>query len=247
MSESIARLHRALVDAMVQSRHHRADQPVTVAEIYQDLIPYRTVRTTVGFALNADYEHALLQLLAGEGGFARIEPVQVQQELRMELQTSNPNVSVFRNYAACDVFVALPGDFEQRRQSPRVQEGTEKGGATRAAAGPQTVPANGGQPEAAAQVRPAPAPPRSAAPPPQAPPAPPATVVSPPEASAAAVNRTPAAVVQCGACSKPLPRNRNTRYCPYCGREQAPRHCVRCQEPVEQAWKFCVACGTPTA
>src|SRR5262245_65731208 len=124
MKESIVQLHSALVDALVQSRHHPADQPVTVAEIYQDLIPYRTVRSTIGFAMNADYEHALLQLLAGDGGFARVEPAQVQEELRAELKLSNPNVGIFRNYAACDVFIALPADFELRRQTrPNVEVG----------------------------------------------------------------------------------------------------------------------------
>ncbi len=103
MDDLVARLHNALVDALRQ-RSTRLDQPVTVAEIYQDLIPYRTVRS-FGFALNADYEYALLQLLAGEGRLARIEPAEVREELRLELLSPNPNVGMFRQYAACDVFV----------------------------------------------------------------------------------------------------------------------------------------------
>ena len=91
----------------MQQRAAPLDQPVTVAEIYQDLIPYRLVRS-FGFALNADYEFALLQLLAGEEKLARIEPPEVREELRLELLSPNPNVGMFRQYAACDVFVLAP-------------------------------------------------------------------------------------------------------------------------------------------
>jgi hypothetical protein len=46
--------------------------------------------------LNADYEHALLRLLAGEGDLARIEPREVRDKLRLELESPNPNVGIFR-------------------------------------------------------------------------------------------------------------------------------------------------------
>ena len=234
MSAPIAQLHRALVDALLHSRHHKPNQPVTVAEIYQDLIPYRVVRTTVGFALNADYEHALLQLLAGEGNYARVEPAEVQQELQRELRTSNPNVSVFRNFAACDVFVALPADFEQRKQSRKPQEAAERVPTTQAAPGAQPAPGNGRQNEQAAQVKQAPA--QTAAPVS-------AAAGAPVEPAGSAPARATAA---CSACKKPLPRSRIARFCPYCGHDQVRRQCASCQEPLEPAWKFCVACGTPT-
>jgi len=77
----IAQLHRTLVDAIRRNRPEAIDRPVTVAEIYQDLVPYRTARTTIGFEMNADYEYALLRLLAGEGDLARIEPREVREDL----------------------------------------------------------------------------------------------------------------------------------------------------------------------
>ncbi|HSL69951.1 MAG TPA: hypothetical protein VK864_06890, partial [Longimicrobiales bacterium] len=104
MNDLVARLHEGLVEAL-RRRQQSLAQPVTVAEIYQDLIPYRLVRSEFGFALNADYEHALLQLLAGEGDYVRIEPPEARAELRRELNTPNPNVAMIRHYAACDVFV----------------------------------------------------------------------------------------------------------------------------------------------
>ena len=104
---TVAQLHRALVDALRKSRPNSLHRPVTVAEIYQDLVPYRTARGAVGFAMNADYEHTLLRLLAGEGDLARIEPREVRDKLRMELESPNPDVGLFRNYAACDVWVSI--------------------------------------------------------------------------------------------------------------------------------------------
>src|SRR5688572_17599326 len=114
MSREVEELHRALVEAMVQNRPHALDQPITVAEIYQDLVPYRSVRSTIGFAMNADYEFALLQLLAGVGDLAQIEPAEIREELRLELTSSNPNVGMFREYAACDVIVSIPSERSQQ-------------------------------------------------------------------------------------------------------------------------------------
>lgn len=103
----VEQLHHSLVDALRRTRPQALNRPVTVAEIYQDLVPYRTARTEVGFEMNADYEHALLRLLAGEGDLARIEPREVRDKLRMELESPNPDVGLFRNYAACDVLVII--------------------------------------------------------------------------------------------------------------------------------------------
>lgn len=108
MDNDVGRLHRALVDAVRSDRGGDFDQPVsvTVAEIYQKLLPYRVARSAVGFEMNADYEFALLRLLAGDGDLARIEPVEVREHLRSELESPNPNVSLYREYANCDVWVA---------------------------------------------------------------------------------------------------------------------------------------------
>jgi hypothetical protein len=102
-------IHATLADALQRTRPKEAfAAPVTVAEIYQDLVPYRAVRTQLGFDMNADYEHTLLRLLAGEGGLARLEPPEARDELRAELDSANPNVGLFRKFAACDVWIVRP-------------------------------------------------------------------------------------------------------------------------------------------
>lgn len=104
----VKRLHRSLVQALRARGADSLDRPVTVAEIYQDLVPYRSVRETLDVEMNADYEHALLRLLAGEGGLARLEPESARDELRKELDSPNPYVGAYRNFAACDVFITAP-------------------------------------------------------------------------------------------------------------------------------------------
>jgi hypothetical protein len=101
----VERLLAALSDALRRTRKDPFGTPVTVAEIYQDLVPYRSVRTALGFQMNADYEHTVLRLLAGEGDLARLEPQEAREELRSELDMPNPNVGLFRKFAACDVWV----------------------------------------------------------------------------------------------------------------------------------------------
>lgn len=115
MDQNLERLHRALVDAMQHARGDDFGRPVTVSQIYQELVPYRTARGLVGFEMNADYEYTLLRLLAGEGDLAWLEPVEVREQLQRELDSPNPNVSLFRAYANCDVFIApVPGEFAER-------------------------------------------------------------------------------------------------------------------------------------
>lgn len=105
MDVYVERLHAALADALRRSRPRPFTDPVTVAEIYQDLVPYRMVRSRLGFEMNADYEHALLLMLAGIGGLAQLEPESAVDELLAEVNSPNPNVGLFRKFAACDVWI----------------------------------------------------------------------------------------------------------------------------------------------
>jgi hypothetical protein len=108
--DDVDRIYGALVEAILDTRTGSFAAPVTVAEIYQDLVPYRMVRSVLGFNMNADYEHTLLRLLAGAGELARLEPMEAAAELREELESPNPNVGLFRKFAGCDVWIAPPED-----------------------------------------------------------------------------------------------------------------------------------------
>jgi hypothetical protein len=101
--EVLGRFHRALVRQIYARDPSQIESPFTVAEIYQNLVPYRTHRDEIGVEMNADYEHALLRLLAGEGDYLSIESKTARQEIQEELDSPNPNTGKYRDFAAADV------------------------------------------------------------------------------------------------------------------------------------------------
>jgi RNA polymerase subunit RPABC4/transcription elongation factor Spt4 len=126
MDAVVSRLHQVLVEALRRSRPEHEDQPITVAEIYQELVPYKHVRAALGVEMNADYEYALLRLLAGEGGFARLEPAEVREALRLEVASPNPNVALYRQFAPCEVWLNMEVAREHAARSPFVYSEIEK-------------------------------------------------------------------------------------------------------------------------
>lgn len=105
--EVVTRLYRCLVEEL-DRRGIPEGRPVKVSELYQALVPYRAVRSALGVELNADYEHALLRLLAGERSLLRLEPAQARDELRREVDAPYPFVGLFRKFSASNVWVNRP-------------------------------------------------------------------------------------------------------------------------------------------
>lgn len=103
MVDDLDRLFRHLVLALAQSSPERLDRSFQVAELYQSLVPYRQHRSALGFHSHQDYEMAILRLLAGEKGYATVEPPEVQEALAQEAQAINPDTGAFREYAAARV------------------------------------------------------------------------------------------------------------------------------------------------
>ena len=253
----VAQLHRSLVDALRRTRPAAVHRPVTVAEIYQDLVPYRTARAEVGFEMNADYEHTLLRLLAGEGDLARIEPREVRDKLRMELESPNPDVGLFRNYAACDVWVNI-GDGEPDEPA-ETDEVDERDSWEEEFVGPTASPQNPREIQAALGVEE----------PVVRPPSVPFEIaqdvddefdddddeefaIEPDEDeeefldSTIAHGRTVADdsdSSSCAFCGGDLPAGRMVNFCPFCGTDQAQQPCPSCGEMLDPLWRFCISCG----
>jgi hypothetical protein len=103
MRDVIVRFHRTLVDEIRDRRPEYLHGPFTVAEIYQNLVPYGSHRDLIGVEMNGDYEDALLRLLAGEGGYLILDSGPALRVLQEELASSNPNTGVYREFAAVDV------------------------------------------------------------------------------------------------------------------------------------------------
>ena len=88
--DDVQRVFERLVEVLSASDPGRLRAPLEVAEIYQTILPYRKYRSQLAFETNQDYEMALLRLLAGEGGFASVDPAEVQNALGEETKSVNP-------------------------------------------------------------------------------------------------------------------------------------------------------------
>jgi len=210
----LERFHGTLVEEIVHRHPEYLNTPFTIAEIYQNLVPYRTHRDRIGIEMNGDYEHALLRLLAGEGGYLVIDSEPALRALRDEMKASNPNTGIFREFAAVDV------RLNPARLSP---DGPTVGSRPAAAEGRAEDLATGESPQDARPVE-APAPVGGAV--------------------ASEVSQGGDGPSSCRWCRAELPRRDRMNYCPFCGMDVNVVPCPSCGEELEPDWRFCVSCGT---
>lgn len=232
--EVVIRLYGALVDAL-RRRDHPADTPVRVAELYEDLVPYRAVRSALGVELNADYEHALLRLLAGAGDLVRIEPDEAREELNREADRPYPTVGLFRKFSASRAWVTLPpADPEDHARAriggDAVADPVPEQAAEEALSGPRPFTEPEPRPEQDREPDPDPA--------------------GEPERSTLRLHTEPTPGEPkapfgeaCPFCGEKLPRGRRVRFCPHCGGEQGLVPCPRCDAILERDWEYCISCG----
>jgi hypothetical protein len=101
--DDVERLFERLVEVLAGHAPHLLDDTISVSDLYERIVPYRTHRSSLGFDTNQDYEMALLRLLAGEHGLAELEQEDARQALGMEARSVNPNPGAFRAYGAARV------------------------------------------------------------------------------------------------------------------------------------------------
>jgi hypothetical protein len=78
--------------------------PFTVQDLYETLVPYRHHRRELGIETNEDYETAVARLLSGERGYVRSDP-ELQDKLKKELASVNPDPGIFRDAAGTRVSI----------------------------------------------------------------------------------------------------------------------------------------------
>lgn len=238
--EAIERMYNALVDALRSRGSDALERPFTVSEIYQDLIPYRTHRDLLGVTMNGDYEHVLLRLLAGEGDFVVLESDDARADLLDELDETNPNGAVIRQFAAVDVRLAHPSV---------VPAGASQAAASEMALGLEADLAGEPSPEAGVghqaqlfTLEVAEAPVKEEAPATDLPATkqPPAVKAAP---AGVATTQEASGARTCAWCSGELPPREGVKYCPFCGRSVLLVPCSGCHASLEPGWHYCVECG----
>jgi hypothetical protein len=224
----LERFHRALIEEIQTQRPEYLSGPFTVAEIYQNLVPYGSHRDRIGVEMNGDYEDALLRLLAGEGDYLILESEPALRDLKAELETPDPNTGLYREYAAVDVRL----NQDHLDLSPS----TAAGGTDMAEdlVAPDPVPMADLAPVEAAEEGLVIVPPGVDVFEDEA-----AGQAAPPEASDESSRPT-----ACLWCRGELPVRDNLNFCPFCGTDVRVVPCSECREEVEPGWRFCIACGT---
>lgn len=235
MHDVLQRFHQVLVEEITAKRPEYLDGPFTVAEIYQNLVPYGTHRDRLGVEMNGDYEDALLRLLAGEGGYVALESEPALRQLREELESSNPNTGLYREFAAVDVRLVMREPVaggEGAASSPDFWGGESDDAMSISDLAPS------------AEEAPAPAPVPQVEAPVYEPPPPPAPPVAPPAAAGGPTAPHDGPEAACPWCRAELPARGNLNFCPYCGTDVHVVPCPGCGEELEPEWRFCISCGT---
>ncbi len=74
----------------------------TVADIHQQILPYRHYRRELGLETNQEYELVLMELLTGARGYLDVDE-RLRDELGKELLSASPEPSRVRDYADSSV------------------------------------------------------------------------------------------------------------------------------------------------
>ena len=234
----------ALIEEIKVQRPEYLTSVFTVAEIYQNLLPYGSNRERIGVEVNGDYEEALLRLLAGEGGFLILESEVALRDLQAELETTNPNVGLYRDYAAADVRLnkaclemdssAVSGELEPVHQTEAAELETdlhvseiefEDGFDLRAKLDTlQSANVTWDQRDQKVLAD--------------------GSNESPSSEDNLIEGQAEKDGVTCQSCKTGLPVKHDLNFCPFCGTDLKIVRCDECSKELLVEWRFCVSCGT---
>jgi len=221
MTDDLDRLFERLVSVLADDAPGRLAVPFAAAEVYERLVPYRSNRSILKVATHQDYEMAVLRLLAGERGYASLEPAEVREALEREAGEKNPDTGLFRqfpdavlslNRLAAERFLRGDRVFAPPSPPPLTPSSPESPdvavGEDDEAAGSEKAPLAGAAFELAEQ------------------------------------SESPH---QCPYCGETLPGSRKVNFCPQCGQPPSGElRCPVCGGEVDVGWRYCVSCGRAT-
>lgn len=227
MNDDVDRMFRLLVTTLMSRSPEELTRPFKVADLHQDILPYRLYRRELGLDTNQDYELTLMSLLSGEGAYLVVDD-RMADALRRELESAEPNTSVFRQFGSSEVTID-PDALARVAQAPRPPHAAAPaapGGRSTGASSMTVSPEGGNGGAMSAETAPAAAPPMTPTGRP--------TIV-------------PAQGETCRFCGGELPTGRPLTFCPHCGQDQTVLHCEACGTELEMRWKYCTTCGRGVA
>ncbi|HYL54673.1 MAG TPA: zinc ribbon domain-containing protein [Gemmatimonadales bacterium] len=220
MPDDLDRLFERLVSVLADDAPGRLAVPFPASEVYERLVPYRSNRSILKVATHQDYEMAVLRLLAGERGYAALEPAEVRDVLQRETGEPNPDTALFRQFP--DAILSL-----NRLAAERFLRGE------RAFAPPPPPPLSASDASDESDLEdlddrePDEKPPLSGA-----------------AFELAEQSESPR---QCPYCGETLPGSRKVNFCPQCGQPPSGElRCPACGGEVDVGWRYCVSCGRAT-
>ena len=226
-SDPLAQLFRCLVENIAALDPGALGQPLRVADIHERLVPYRTHRAAIGVDTGEDYEITMLRLLAGEGGYVEVYPVDVREALGREAAAANPETGLFREFPDASVLLAPERVAEVLgTEVPRVAEleaVTDLAPLQPPESADESTDQAAGEDEAV-----------------------PFMLEEGVEAEAEPVARPRemSAGTPCPYCGGALPVGRTVLFCPHCGQNIGVVHCPACGTELDVGWQWCIACGT---
>lgn len=236
--DELDRMFRRLVQNIRTGFPELLTRPFEVAQLYQQIIPYRLNRREMGLESAEEYELTLTKLLSGSRTLL-LGDEEMQHALRAELESPNPDLTAFRAFATSMVSLA-PDALRALDAQPALRPSTGPSGpvvvprsaseqAAMAARATEEVSVGARRvPEAAAPSKTQPAPSRR-------------TPVTPDVASSAVDHDG------CRYCGGTLPDGRDVVFCPHCGHNLTVKHCPACKAELEIGWKYCITCGREVA
>jgi hypothetical protein len=239
--DELDRMFRRLVQNIRTGFPELLTRPFEVAQLYQQIIPYRLNRREMGLESAEEYELTLTKLLSGSRTLL-LGDEEMQHALRAELESPNPDLTAFRAFATSMVSLA-PDALRALDAQPALRPPTGPSGtpvAPRSASEQAAMAARATEevsigtrhaPEAAAPPKPQPAPARR-------------TPVVQDAATAPAPQTDHGG---CRYCGGSLPEGRDVVFCPHCGHNLTVQHCPACSAELEIGWKYCITCGREVA
>jgi hypothetical protein len=227
-TDELDRLFLQLIRNLAELDPARVHGPVAVTELYERLIPYRTHRTSLGLDTHEDYEMAVLRLLAGERGYALVEPAEARDALAREAAAVNPDTGFFKQFGHANVTFdpghvrAALGGLAAAEDEPAPEAAPEPEvppllQVDALGSGADSVETETGDVPFALEEESAPS-------------------VSPRLGSA-----------PCSFCGGELPMGRAVIFCPHCGQNVGVVHCPSCGTELDFGWKYCITCGRQMA